>query len=139
MKTSVVKASIIGGVVGIVLTLLSSLSVPCVGYLGYLVAIGVGALAVYFSEQSLTVSQGAVDGAIAGAIAGIVDGVVGAIVGLLRIAITASKLGVPGISPAAITGSSIVPVIGGMIAGVGVAVILGALGGAVSAAVQGRT
>ena len=130
MKTSVIKAGVIGGIVGIVLVLLSSLG-ACVGYLGYGVAIGVGVLAVDFSGQSLTASQGAVDGAIAGAIAGIINGVVGSIVGLLKMTAAASHLGVP-----IATGTSIVPVIVGGIVGVIVAVALGAVGGAAFAAVQ---
>ena len=149
------KAGLIGGVIAVVLILVNL--IPCLGWaiccLGSLVLmVGVGALAVNFGGAEIeTAGEGAGAGAVAGAVTAAIGGAVNIVVGLVRAAIlgataATSALGqMPpqvwralrdlGIQPSlfvrwttgfggALVGGSLCCLIG-----IGIAVILGALGG----------
>ncbi len=149
------KAGLIGGVIAVVLALIGQ--IPCLGWLiaclGSLVLyIGVGAWAVSLGgEEIQTAGEGAGAGAVAGAVTGAIDGVVNIVIQLVRAAVfgaaaAANALSqIPpeawralrdlGIQPSlfvrwttgfggALVGSSFC-----CLMGIGIAVILGALGG----------
>jgi len=142
MKPSVVRAAVIGIVVGIGLTLVGL--IPFVGFVticvAWLVPIGVGALAAYFALQTgpLQVSQGAVDGAIAAAIAGLVNGIVGLAIALLGLG---AQTAIGGASPEGTAAGLAIGLgagIVGLIIGLVIAAVLGAVGGAVYVAIRGQ-
>lgn len=148
-----VKAGLVGGAVVVVLNLLSL--IPCVGIvscgLGLLVYAGVGALAAYWMPPVRMAGPAAGQGALAAGLASVIGGVVNWIVVTIQFAVadTASiissmpqeslqQLRDAGIDPATLAGPASGAVFGGLCCGAGllVAIVLGAIGAAIFAAVK---
>jgi hypothetical protein len=147
------KAGLIGGVVLAVLNLLGL--IPCVGVLtcilGLVAYAGIGALAAYWIPPVRMAGQGAGQGALAAVVAGLVGGIVNTIIATIQMAVTdtASILSqIPGdalqqmqqagVDPALFVGPTAGVLFGSVccFGGVILAAILGAIGGAIFAAVK---
>lgn len=151
-----VKAGLIGAAASIVLALLGL--IPCVAcitqILGLLLYVGVGVLAAYWLTPPRTAGAGAGAGAVAGLITSLVGGVASMIIAAIQFAITGgaqaatmsqippelmSQLGDTGVQL-----MSFMATIGGVlavsavccVAGLAIAAGLGAIGGAIMAAVK---
>jgi hypothetical protein len=154
MSKAGLKAGLIGG--GIVAVLQIVGLIPCVGcftwLLGWVIYVGAGMLAAYWLPLPRDAGEGAGAGAIAGVIAAVIGGIVGMIVSGIQFAITGGSAAVlsqmpkeslemmrdAGIDPAifanigAVLGVSAFCCVVGMV----IAAVLGAIGGAVFAALQ---
>jgi hypothetical protein len=138
------RAGLIGAVAGLVVGLLSR--IPFLGCLiaplGWIVALGTGALYVHFRTEgggSVELPEGALGGGVAGAVAGGVQALVAGLLTLIFGAVeTASGLfGGGSLGGTALSaGFTVVSVIAGVVGGVIVGAILGAVGGAVYAAIK---
>jgi hypothetical protein len=148
-----VKAGLVGGAAVVVLDLLGL--IPCVGVvfcgLGILAYAGVGALAAYWMPPMRMAGPAAGQGALAAGLASIIGGIVNWIVVTIQFAVTdtASVLeAIPpeslqqlrdaGIDPTSLVGTGAGAAFGGICCGAGllIAVLLGAIGGAIFAAVK---
>ena len=148
-----VKAGLIGGAVVVVLNLLGL--IPCAGLvfcgLGILAYAGVGALAAYWMPPVRMAGQAAGQGALAAGLASIIGGIVNWIVVTIQFAATDTatilqaippeslqQLRDAGIDPATLAGTGTGAATGGICCGAGflIAVVLGAVGGAILAAVK---
>jgi hypothetical protein len=154
MSKAGLRAGLVGAIVAVVLSLLSL--VPCLGciasILGLLWYVGVGVLAAYWLEPPRTAGDGAGAGAIAGLITALVGGVVGMIVSAIQFSVaggprailnqfppgTLQQLRDAGIDPrifasmGGVIGVAAVCCVFGLV----VAVVLGAVGGAIMAAAR---
>ncbi|HSJ59211.1 MAG TPA: hypothetical protein VLC95_18640 [Anaerolineae bacterium] len=147
------KAGLVGGVVVAILNLLSI--IPCVGlvtcFLGFLVYIGTGALAAYWMLPPRQAGPAAGQGAMAAALAGLIGGIVTTIISGVQMAVTDTatvlsqippesleQLEAAGIDPAIFTSPGMGVGVGAMccVAGIVIAAVLGAIGGAILAAVR---
>ena len=141
-----IRAGLIGAAAGFVVAILGR--IPFLGCviapLGWLVAVGAGALYVHFAiggGATVQIAEGAVGGAVSGGIAGLVQSLIGGILTILFGAVRAasSALGQGEIGNAAIgAGASIVAVIIAIIGGTVFGAILGAVGGLVYAALKSQ-
>lgn len=151
MSQAGLKAGLVGGAVAVLVAVLGAV-VPCFGCLSWVVYVGAGALAAYWLTPPRSAGDGAGAGAIAGVIAGLVGGIVSTIMAAVMFAIrggTAAALGqIPpdvmqglyeaGIDPSmfasigGVVGISAVCCVIGFI----IAAVLGAIGGAIFAAVK---
>lgn len=148
-----VKAGLIGGAVVVVLNLLGI--IPCLGVitcgLGILAYAGVGALAAYWMPPVRMAGQAAGQGALAAGLASVIGGIVNWIVVTVQFALTDTasvissmpqeslqQLRDAGIDPATFTGTGAGAAFGGICCGVGllIAIVLGAIGGAIFAAIK---
>ncbi len=146
------KAGLIGAAVLFVLNVIGF--IPCVGcltlILGILAYIGIGALAAYFLPPPREAGTGAWQGALAAVIAALVGGLVQTIVATIQMATTDAATAFSQMPPevlqqmqemgldAGSMGPAFGLVGGGICCGSGVilAVILGAIGGAIFAAIR---
>ncbi|MBN1660214.1 MAG: hypothetical protein JXA93_17575 [Anaerolineae bacterium] len=147
------KAGLVGGVVVAILNLLSL--IPCVGVvtciLGFLVYIGTGCLAAYWMLPPRLAGPAAGQGAMAAALAGLIGGIVTTITTGVQMAMTDTatvlsqvpaesleQLEAAGIDPAVFTSPGMGVGVGAMccVAGIIIAAVLGAIGGAILAAVR---
>ena len=148
-----VKAGLIGGLVLIVLNLLGL--IPCVGFvtcaLGLLAYAGIGALAAYWMPPLRSAGPAAGQGAMAAALAALIGGIVNTVVVTIQTAVTDTsamlsqippesiqQLREAGIDPAIFTGPAAGVAAGSLccVTGLLFAAILGAIGGAVFAAIK---
>lgn len=148
-----VKAGLVGGAIVVVLNLLGL--IPCVGTvfcgLGILAYAGVGALAAYWMPPVRMAGQAAGQGALAAGLASVIGGIVNWIVVTIQFALTETatviealppeslqQLRDAGIDPAILAGTGAGVAFGGICCGAGllIAVVLGAIGGAIFAAVK---
>lgn len=148
-----VKAGLIGGAVVAALNLLGI--IPCLGIvfcgLGILAYAGVGALAAYWMPPIRDTGRAAGQGALAAGLAGVIGGIVNWIAVTVQFAITDTatvleavppeslqQLRDAGIDPAALAGTGAGAAFGGICCGAGllIAIVLGAIGGAILAAVK---
>lgn len=122
-SSAVLKAGLIGAVIGFVAALIVQLPVlGCLmGWLGPIVALAVGALYVHFCGTRVEVAEGAAGGAVAGVIAAAVNAFVRGILDLI-------------FRSASFFGGLVLPLILGAIFGA----VAGALGGLIWALVAGR-
>jgi hypothetical protein len=147
------KAGLIGGVVLIVLNLLGL--IPCVGLvtcvLGLLAYAGIGILAAYWMPPVRMAGQAAGQGALAAVLAALIGGIVNTIVVVIQMAVTDTsailaqipddalqQLYDAGVDPGTFVGP-VGGILGGSMCCVGgliLAAILGAIGGAVFAAIR---
>jgi len=154
MSKAGLKAGLVGAGVAVVLSLLGLL--PCLGciavFLGLLSYVGVGMLAAYWLEPPRTTGDGAGAGAIAGLIAAVVGGVVNMILGAIQFTLLGGprammsqfppdvleQLRVTGIDPRIFASMGGVLATGAICCSVGLvlAVLLGAVGGAIMAAAK---
>jgi hypothetical protein len=154
--SSWLKAGLVGGVVLVVLDLLGL--IPCVGLvaclLNPLAYIGVGVLAAYWMSPVRTAGDAAGQGALAGVVAALIGGVVNTVILFAEVAIMGSgqilsqippetlrQLEQAGMDPGMIDSFAgpLGATLGGSIcclAGLILAAILGAIGGAVFAAIR---
>jgi len=147
------KAGLIGGAVLVVLNLLGL--IPCVGcitwILGLLAYAGIGALAAYWMPPVRMAGPAAGQGAMAAALGALIGGVVNTIISTVQLAVTdksailsqipaesLEQLRQAGIDPSAFVGPGAGAGIGSVccIAGLIIAAILGAVGGAIYASVK---
>ena len=147
------KAGLIGGVVLVVLNILGL--IPYVGtftcILGFVAYACIGALAAYFLPPARETGQGAGQGALAAVVAALVGGIVNAIIVTIQMAVTDTASILSQIPPDALRqmqevgmdpGMFIGPTAGVMfgsvccLVGLVFAAILGAIGGAVFAAIK---
>jgi len=147
------KAGLIGGAVLVVLDLLSL--IPCVGIvtciLMLVVYFGIGVLAAYWIPPVRMAGQAAGQGALAAALAALVGGVVNTIISAVQMALTdksailaqipaesLEQLRQAGIDPSTFIGPGAGVGVGSLccITGLIFAAILGAVGGAIFAAVK---
>lgn len=147
------KAGLVGGAVVAVLNLLSL--IPCVGVLtcvlGFVVYLGTGVLAAYWMLPPRAAGPAAGQGAMAAALAGLIGGIVSTIVTVVQMAMTDTatimsqipaesleQLEAAGIDPATFTNPAWGFGVGAMccVGGIIIAAILGAIGGAILAAVR---
>jgi hypothetical protein len=148
-----VKAGLIGGAVVVVLNLLSL--IPCAGLVFCGVALlayaGIGALAARWMPPVRMAGPAAGQGALAAGLAAVLGGIVNWIVVVVQFAMTDTssiisslpqeslqQLRDAGIDPASMAGPAAGAVYGGICCGAGllIAILLGALGGAIFAAVK---
>jgi len=149
------KAGLIGGAVLVVLDLLGM--IPCVGIitcaLGLVVYAGIGALTAYWMPPTRIAGQAAGQGALAASLAALIGGVVNAILMTIQTAVMGSEqilsqipaemlqqLEQSGVDPAMLEQlGPMSGLLGGSmccVGGVILAAILGAIGGAVLAAIR---
>jgi hypothetical protein len=147
------KAGLIGAAVVTVLNLLGL--IPCVGVvtcmLGLLVYVGVGALAAYWLPPVRLAGPAAGQGALAAVLAALIGGIVNVIIITVQMAITDTasilsqipaetmqQLEQAGIDPSMLVGPGAGVMIGSVccLGGLIFAAILGAIGGAIFAAVK---
>jgi hypothetical protein len=147
------KAGLIGAAVVTVLNLLGL--IPCVGVvtcmLGLLVYVGVGALAAYWIPPLRLAGPAAGQGALAAVLAALIGGIVNVIIITVQMAITDTasilsqipaetmqQLEQAGIDPSMLVGPGAGVMIGSVccLGGLIFAAILGAIGGAIFAAVK---
>lgn len=148
-----VKAGLVGGAVVAVLNLLSI--IPCVGFvtciLGFVVYIGTGALAAYWMLPPRVAGPAAGQGAMAAALAALIGGIVTTIITAVQMAVTDTatvmsqippesleQLEAAGIDPAVFTSPGMGLGVGAVccVGGIIIAALLGAIGGAILAAVR---
>lgn len=148
-----VKAGLIGGAIVVVLNLLGL--IPCAGVvfcgLGILAYAGIGALAAYWMPPLRSAGPAAGQGALAAGLAAVIGGIVNWIVTTIQFAITDTatviesipaeslqQLRDAGIDPSVFAGSGAGAAFGGICCGAGflIAIVLGAIGGAIFAAVK---
>jgi hypothetical protein len=148
-----VKAGLIGGAVVVVLNLLGL--IPCAGVvfcgLGILAYAVIGALAAYWMPPLRSAGPAAGQGALAAGLAAVIGGIVNWIVTTIQFAITDTatviesipaeslqQLRDAGIDPSVFAGSGAGAAFGGICCGAGflIAIVLGAIGGAIFAAVK---
>jgi hypothetical protein len=148
-----VKAGLIGGAVVVVLNLLGL--IPCAGVvfcgLGILAYAVIGALAAYWMPPLRSAGPAAGQGALAAGLAAVIGGIVNWIVTTIQFAITDTatviesipaeslqQLRDAGIDPSVFVGSGAGAAFGGICCGAGflIAIVLGAIGGAIFAAVK---
>jgi hypothetical protein len=147
------KAGLIGAAVVVVLNLLGI--IPCVGlitcFLVLLAYVGIGVLAAYWLPPIRTAGAGAGQGALAALVAALIGGIVQTIVATIQMAVTDTaailsqipaetmqQLEEAGVDPALFTGPTAGVLAGSVccIGGLILAAILGAIGGAVFAAIK---
>jgi hypothetical protein len=148
-----VKAGLIGGAAVAALNLLSL--IPCAGIvfcgLGLLAYAGVGALAAYWMPPVRVAGPAAGQGALAAGLASVIGGIVNWIVVTVQFAMTDTssvisampqeslqQLRDAGIDPSTLVGPAGGAVFGGICCGAGllIAIVLGAIGAAIFAAVK---
>lgn len=148
-----VKAGLLGGAIVVVLNLLGL--IPCAGIvfcgLGILAYAGIGALAAYWMPPLRSAGPAAGQGALAAGLAAVIGGIVNWIVTTIQFAITDTatviesipaeslqQLRDAGIDPSVFAGSGAGAAFGGVCCGAGflIAIVLGAIGGAIFAAVK---
>ncbi|MEJ2207784.1 MAG: hypothetical protein P8129_01950 [Anaerolineae bacterium] len=148
-----VKAGLVGGVVVAILNVLGI--IPCAGVffcgLGLVAYAGVGALAAYWMPPIREAGQAAGQGALAAGLAAVIGGIVNWIVVTIQFAATDTatvlqslpseslqQLRDAGIDPATLAGTGAGAAFGGICCGAGllIAIVLGAIGGAILAAVK---
>ena len=151
MSQAGLKAGLVGGAVAVVVAVLGAV-IPCLGCLSWLVYIGAGALAAYWLAPPRSAGDGAGAGAIAGVVTGIIGGIVSTIMAAVMFAIKGGATAVTGQIPPDVMRQlaeagidpTIFASIGGVIGisavccivGFIIAAILGAIGGAIFAAVK---
>ena len=147
------KAGLIGGAVLVVLNLLGL--IPCVGcitwILGLLAYAGIGALAAYWMPPVRMAGPAAGQGAMAAALGALIGGVVNTIISTVQLAVTDTsailqqmpaesleQLRQAGVDPSTFVGPGAGAAIGSVccVAGLIIAAILGAVGGAIFASVK---
>ncbi len=147
------KAGLIGGLILVGLNLLGL--IPCVGALtcglGILAYAGIGALAAYWLPPVREAGQGAGQGALAAMLAAVIGGIVNTIVATIQMALTDTaavlsqippdvlrQLQEAGVDPSMFVGPTAGVMFGSMccVGGLVIAAILGAIGGAVLAAIR---
>jgi hypothetical protein len=150
-----IKAGLVGGTVVALLNILSI--IPCVGLiaclLGFLIYIGAGALAGYWMPPPRQPGTAAGQGALAGALAAIIGGIVNTIIATIQLTVTDTaailsqmpqeslqQLEEMGMDPAIFTGPVAGLTAGSLccLAGLIIAAILGAIGGAIFVAIRGE-
>jgi hypothetical protein len=156
MSRAGLKAGLIGGAIVAVLQLAGFITSDCLGYFvcifGWATYAGAGVLAAYWLPIPRSVGDGAGAGAIAGLVTGVIGGISNMIVSGLQFAITGGSAAIlsqipqesldairdAGLDPAMFTGIGFVLSVGAFccLVGMVIAVALGAIGGAVFAAVQ---
>ena len=148
------KAGLVGAAILVVLNILGLIS-ACVGtftcILGLLAYAGIGALAAFWMPPIREAGAAAGQGAAAAVLAGLIGGLVNMIVSTLQMALTDSaailsqippeslrQMQEMGMDPAMFTGPTFGLVVGGgcCLGGVILAAILGAIGGAIFAAIK---
>lgn len=154
MSKAGLKAGLIGGAIVAVLQLVGL--IPCVGcftlLLGWATYVVAGVLAAYWLPTPRSAGDGAGAGAIAGVVTGIIGGIFGMIVAGIQFTITGGSAAVmsqipqesldalreAGMDPAMFTNIGAVLGISAVccVLGMAIAAALGAIGGAVFAAVQ---
>lgn len=151
--SSWVKAGLVGGAVVVALNLLGL--IPCVGLvfcsLGILAYAGVGALAAYWMPPVRMAGPAAGQGALAAGLASIIGGIVNWIATTVQYVATDTatimqamppeslqQLRDAGIDPSILASTEAGAAVGGVCCGAGflIAVVLGAIGGAILAAVK---
>jgi hypothetical protein len=147
------KAGLVGAAILVVLNVLSI--IPCVGLLtcvlGLVAYAGIGALAAYWMPPLREAGAAAGQGAAAAVLAGLIGGLVNMVITSLQLALTDStailsqipaeslqQMREVGMDPTMFTGPTFGLLVGGgcCLAGVILAAILGAIGGAIFAAVK---
>jgi hypothetical protein len=147
------KAGLVGAVVLVVLNLLGM--IPCVGVvtciLGLVAYAGIGALAAYWLPPVRMAGQGAGQGALAAVVAALIGGIVQTIIAAIQMAVTDTaailsqipaeslqQLEQAGVDPALFAGPTAGVLVGSFccVGGLILAAILGAIGGAIFAAVK---
>ncbi len=147
------KAGLVGGAIVVVLNLLGL--IPCIGAifcgLGLVAYAGVGALAAYWMPPVRLAGPAAGQGALAAGLASVIGGIVNWIAVTVQFALTDTasivsampadslqQLRDAGIDPSTLAGTGAGAVYGGICCGAGllIAVVLGAIGGAILAAVK---
>jgi hypothetical protein len=153
MSQAGLKAGLIGGAIVAVLQLVGL--IPCVGcitwLLGWAIYVGAGVLAAFWLPAPRSTGDGAGAGAIAGAITGVIGGIFGMIASGIQFAFTDSAailsqipqesldaLRDVGMDPAMFTSIGFTLGVSAFccLVGMVIAVVLGAIGGAIFAAVQ---
>ncbi len=148
-----IKAGLIGGAVLVVINLLGL--IPCVAIfsclLGLLIYIGIGALAAYWMPPLREAGAAAGQGALAAVVAALIGGIVNTIITTIQMAITDTaailsqipadslqQLEQAGVDPTMFVGPGFGALIGSgcCLVGLILAAILGAVGGAVFAAIK---
>jgi hypothetical protein len=151
--SSWLKAGLIGGLVLVVLNVLGL--IPCVGlitcFLGLIAYVGIGALAAYFMPPLREAGAGAGQGALAAVLAALIGGLVNTVIATLQMALTdtaailsqvpaesLAQLEAAGVDPAMFAGPGAGLIFGSMccLGGIIMAAILGAIGGAIFAAIK---
>jgi hypothetical protein len=141
LKPYAMRAGILGGIVGIVVLLLSLIPVVglCFVVLAWVVYLGTGVFAVMQGKNqgaTMTIQQGAIDGAVAGGIAGVIAHVVKFVVDIiLGVVFSVGLANGAGDATAGVATSLIGGCIG-LVFGIIVAIVLGAGGGLIYAAIQ---
>jgi len=147
------KAGLVGGVIVAILNLLGI--IPCVGLvtciLGFVVYLGTGALAAYWMLPPRIAGPAAGQGAMAAALAALIGGIVTTLVTVVQMAMadtatimsqipqeSLDQLEAAGIDPSVFTTPGMGLGVGAMccISGIIIAAVLGAIGGAILAAVR---
>ena len=147
------KAGLIGGLILVALNILGL--IPCVGALtcglGILAYAGIGALAAYWLPPVRVAGQGAGQGALAAMLAAVIGGIVNTIVATIQMSMTDKaailsqippdalrQLQEAGVDPGMFVGPTAGVMFGSMccVGGLIIAAILGAIGGAVLAAIK---
>jgi len=141
-----IKAGLIGAAAGFVVAILGR--IPFLGCviapLGWLVAVGAGALYVHFATSgsaAVQTAEGAVGGAVSGGIAGLVQALISGVLSILFGSVRAATnaLGQGEIGGAAIgAGVGFVAVVIAIIGGTIFGAVLGAAGGLVYAALKNQ-
>ena len=141
LKPYAMRAGILGGVVGIVVLLLSLIPLVgiCFALLAWVVYLGTGVFAVMQGKSqgaAATIQQGAIDGLVAGGIAGVIAHVVKFIVDIILGVVFA--VGFANSAGDATTGvaASLIGNCLGLVFGIIGAFVLGAIGGLIYAAIQ---
>lgn len=147
------KAGLVGGAIVVVLNLLGL--IPCAGLvfcgLGLVAYAGVGALAAYWMPPVRLAGPAAGQGALAAGLASVIGGIVNWIIVTVQFALTDTativsamppeslqQLRDAGIDPSTLAGTGAGATFGGICCGAGVliAIVLGAIGGAIFAAIK---
>jgi len=156
MSKAGLKAGLVGGGIVAVLQLLGLIPIPCLGCTLCLIIlavyVGAGVLAAFWLPIPRSAGDGAGAGAIAGVVSGIIGGVFGMIVSAIQFAITGGSAAIlsqipqesldalrdVGVDPGMFTSIGAVIGIGALccVGSMVIAAALGAVGGAVFAAMQ---
>jgi hypothetical protein len=144
INTSVaLKAGLIGAAAGLLAALIGR--IPCWGgigrILGFVVALGTGALYVYMTPTKEDLVGGALGGGVAGAIAGFTNGLIAGVLDLIfgTVGAASTLLGGQegaGVAAAVQAGATVGNVLLGIIGGVIGGAVLGAIGGLIYSAIK---
>ncbi len=141
LKPYAMRAGILGGIVGIVVLLLSLIPIVglCFALLVWVVYLGTGVFAVMQGKNqgaAMTIQQGALDGLAAGGIAGVIAHVVKFVIDIILGVVFSVGLSNSAGDATSGIAASLVGNCLGLVFGIIGAIVLGAVGGLIYAAIQ---